>query len=161
MIRRLILPVLFCLILGACSKDEGPDFCRDHAQFHAEHAASNAFLSVEMTADGTVASEVQLPKAIFGDDLTSTVLLDVSKVYALQTAGECSMGEYSTRVSETMIIGEYISSCGADNKLDQVDVLLFGSLPKLDEIEVSVVTPATQKQFVINRQCESAIFRVE
>jgi hypothetical protein len=160
-IRSGILMVLSFLFLAACSKDEVPDFCSNHAQFHAEHADSNAVLSVVMTADGRIDSEVRFPAATFDGDTTRAVLQDVSKVYALQTETECSPGESTLGSSEGMIIGGYTSSCGEDNKLGQVDVLLFDSLPSLNEVEVSVVTPATQKQFVINRQCESAIFRVE
>jgi hypothetical protein len=153
--------VLSFLFLAACSKDKVPDFCSNHAQFHAEHAASNAVLSVVMTADGRIDSEVRLPTAMFGGDTARAVLQNVSKVYALQTATECSPGESTLELSEGMIIGGYTSSCGADNKLSQVDVLLFETLPELNEVEVSVVTPVTQKQFAINRQCESAIFRIE
>ena len=161
MISRRILIAFFCLVLAACSKNKAPDFCQDHVQFHAEHADSNALLSVEMTDDGRVDTAVRLPVAIFGGDSTLAVLQDVSKVYALQTVTECSAGETTLGSSEGMMIGKYTSNCGADNKLSQVDILLFGSLPNLTEVEVSVVTPATQKQFTINRQCESAIFRVE
>jgi hypothetical protein len=147
--------------LAACSKNRAADFCRDHAQFHAEHAASNAVLSIVMTDDGRIDSEVRLPEAIFGGNSTLAVLQDVSKVYALQTESECSRGEPTLSSSEGMIVGAYTSSCGADNRLRQVDVLLFDSLSNLEEVEVSVVTSATQKTFAINRQCESAIFRVE
>jgi hypothetical protein len=160
-IRSDILMVLSFLFLAACSKDEVPDFCSNHAQFHAEHADSNAVLSVVMTADGRIDSEVRLPEATFGGNSTLAVLQDVSKVYALQTAATCSAGKSTLESVDGIIIGGYTTSCGEDNKLSQVDVLLFDSLPKLSEVEVSVVTPATQKQFVINRQCESAIFRVE
>jgi hypothetical protein len=153
--------MLFCIALAACSKDEAPDICRDHPQFHSEHADSNALLSIVMTDDGRIDSEVRLPEAIFGGNSTLAVLQDVSKVYALQTETECSRGEPTLSSSEGMIVGAYTSSCGADNRLRQVDVLLFDSLSNLEEVEVSVVTSATQKTFAINRQCESAIFRVE
>lgn len=161
MISRGILIVLFCLASAACSKDKVPDFCQNHALFHAEHSASNAVLSVVITADGRIDSEVRLPAAVFSDYTARAVLQDVSKVYALQTETECSRAEYTMSSSAGIIAGGYTANCGADNKLSQVDVLLFDSLPELNEVEVSVVTPATQKNFVINRQCESAIFRVE
>ena len=161
MIRSGILMVLSFLFLAACSKDEAPDFCSDHAQFHAEHVDSNAVLSIVMTADGRVDSEIRLPAATFGGDTTLAVLQDVSKVYALQTTVECGTAKSSLESLDGIVIGRYTSNCGADNKLSQVDVLLFDSLPELSEVEVSVVTPVTQKQFAINRQCESAIFRVE
>ena len=161
MISRRILIALFCFVLAACSNDREPDFCRDHAQFHAEHADSNAMLSVVMTADGRVDIDVRLLAATFGGDTTLAVLQDAGKVYALQTATKCSPAESMSDSVDGILIGNYTSNCGADNRLRQVDVLLFDSLPKLNEVEVSVITPVTQKQFAINRQCESAIFRVE
>jgi len=153
--------VLSFLFLAACAKDEAANFCSNHAQFHAEHADSNAVLSIVMTADGRIDSEVRLPEAMFGGDSTLAVLQDANKVYALQTETECSPGESTLERFAGMIVGGYTSNCGADNKLGQVDVLLFDSLPQLNEVEVSVVTPVTQKQFAINRQCDRAIFRVE
>jgi hypothetical protein len=160
-INRRILIMLFCLALAACSKHEVPDICRNHPQFHSEHADSNGVLSIVMTDDGRIDSEVRLPEAIFGGNSTLAVLQDVSKVYALQTETECIAGDAILGSSEGMIVGGYTSSCGAENRLRQVDVLLFESLPNLEEVVVSVVTSATQKTFAINRQCESAIFRIE
>ena len=89
------------------------------------------------------------------------VLQDASNVYALQTAAKCTTAEVTLQTSQDSIIAAYSSSCGADNKLGQIDVLLFESLTELAEVDVSVITPATQKHFAINRQCDSAIFRLE
>jgi hypothetical protein len=152
---------LGCFALAACAQEAAPEFCSDHALFHQEHVASNATMSVTMTEDGQVRSEVRLPVATFNEGSTMTVLQDVRDVYALQTESECSTAEASVISSEASIVATYTSDCGVDNKLGQVDVLLFESLSELNEVEVSVVTPVTQKQFAINRQCESAIFRLK
>jgi hypothetical protein len=53
------------------------------------------------------------------------------------------------------------SQCGEDNRLRQLDIALFDLLPNLDEVEVSMTTPATQKRFAINRQCDAPIFRLD
>ncbi|MGI9232600.1 MAG: hypothetical protein ACR2RD_03125 [Woeseiaceae bacterium] len=156
-----LLVSLTCLAVAACSTERAPEFCRNHALFHAEHAASTAVLSVTMTAHGGIETEIRLPVSTFDQGSTMAVLQDASKVYALQTAEECTAAEVSLSSSNDSIVAAYSSVCGAENKLGQVDVLLFESLPELDEVDVSIVTPATQKHFAINRQCENAIFRFE
>lgn len=159
MINRSFLLSLACLALAACVSEEAPDFCENHALFHAEHAASTAKLSVTMTEQGRIVSELQLPTE--NSDMRSTMpaLQDSNKVYALQTTVQCATSQAAVSATNDVIVAQYASDCGADNKLGQVDVLLFDLLPNLNEVEVSVVTPATQKRFVINRKCESAIFR--
>ncbi|MGI9271856.1 MAG: hypothetical protein ACR2QT_08780 [Woeseiaceae bacterium] len=161
MISRILLFSLSCLSLAACVQDAAPEFCADHVQFHAEHAASNAVMSVVMTEDGRVASEVQLPRDGFDESATMALLQDVSNAYTLQTESECASTSIDVQTQDNKIVGKYSAECGPDNKLAQVDVQLFESLPALNEVEVSVVTPATKKHFAINRQCASAIFRLE
>lgn len=161
MINRCFLLATVCVALAACSPEVAPEFCRDHAQFHAEHADTNGILSVTMTADGRIESEVRIPVAARGEALILNVLQDVDRVFALQTAADCTAAESTLHSSDGVIVAAYASECGAENKIGQIDVLLFDSLPDLNEVEVSVVTPATQKHFAINRQCESAIFRLE
>ena len=48
-----------------------------------------------------------------------------------------------------------------DDRLRQIDVSIFEQFPDLDEIEVSMSTPVTQKRFAISRQCERPIFRLD
>ena len=156
-----VLVPLTCLAMAACSAEKAPDFCRNHALFHAEHAASTVSLSVTMTVDGKIESEFRLPISTFGQDATMALLQDANNVYTLQTAAACTAAEAALRTLQDSIVATYSSECGADNKLGQIDILLFESLPELNEVDVSVITPATQKHFAINRQCENAIFRVE
>ncbi len=48
-----------------------------------------------------------------------------------------------------------------DGRLRQIDVLAFDLMPELDEVEVTMTTPVTRKHFVINRQCQSPVFRID
>lgn len=161
MINRSLLMSLACLALAACAEDDAPDFCRNHALFHSEHAASNATLSVTMTEDGHIESELRIPLVAVRDNSISALLQDVGKVYALQSAVVCSAAEVDVQSGVADIVALYSSDCGVGNKLGQIDVLLFDLLPELNEVDVLVVTPATQKHFAINRQCERAIFRLK
>ena len=48
-----------------------------------------------------------------------------------------------------------------DGRVRQIDVLAFDEFPELEELEVTMTTPATSKHFAISRQCENPIFRFE
>lgn len=161
MIRVRLLVLLACFGLAACSAQDEPEFCRNHALFHAEHAASTVNASVTMAVDGGIVSEFRLPVSIFGGQMTTNVLQDDSRVIALQTATECTTNKIRIESRQESIIATYTADCGADNKLEQIDVLLFESLPELNEVDVTVTTPVTSKHFAIHRQCDSAIFRLE
>jgi hypothetical protein len=79
----------------------------------------------------------------------------------LQTENECAASSVILNETYNFVAASYESDCGIDNKIGQLDILLFEILAALDEVEVTVTTPVTQKRFVINRQCDSAIFRFE
>lgn len=161
MTSRTIAILLAGMMLSACVRDDAPDFCGDHALFHAEHQADSAQLVVEMFADGRIRSEVQMVYSIAGEEKTVTTLGDVTNVLRLETSSECSAATVEVVSSAGMVGASYSSECGADNKLGQVNVLLFDAFPEVDEVVVHVTTPVTEKHFAIHRQCTSAIFRLE
>ena len=49
----------------------------------------------------------------------------------------------------------------SDGRLRQIDVLAFDLMPDLDELEVTMTTPATRKHFVISRRCPNPVFRID
>ena len=161
MTNRSLLVPLVCLALAACAPKDAPDFCKNHALFHAEHAASNATLQITLTADGGIDSELHMPVAVVDSLAAEAVLQDASRVFRLQTSTACSAMAATVVAADDALVATYAADCGADNKLGQIDVLLFDELPELHEVDVLVVTPATQKHFAINRQCGSAIFRLK
>jgi hypothetical protein len=155
-----MLMSLLCFALAACAPEQAPEFCRNHALFHAEHLDTLVSLNVTMTEDGIIRSELSIPISVMAG-MPSELLEDSRKVYSLQTENEC-VGSVGT-IDETgnSVAASYESNCGVDNKIGQLDILLFELVPALDEVEVTVTTPVTQKHFAINRQCDSAIFKLE
>jgi hypothetical protein len=113
-----------------------------------------------MADDGVLSIELTLPASTLVDTLDNR-LLDPRRVYSLQTEKDCVGATSDGRRGEDMFLGRYESQCGLDNKIGQLDVVLFDTLAALEELEVYVVTPVTQKRFAISRQCESAIFRLD
>ena len=155
-----MLMSLLCFALAACAPEQAPEFCRNHALFHAEHLDSLASLDVTMTAEGIIRSELSIPISVMAG-VPSGLLEDSHKVYSLQTEDECVASSVILDKTDNSVTASYESKCGADNKIGQIDILLFETLAALDEVEVTVTTPVTQKHFAVNRQCGSAIFRLE
>ncbi len=155
-----ILMSLLCFALAACAPEQAAEFCRNHALFHDEHLDSLASLNVTMTEEGIMRSELSIPISVMAG-MPSELLEDSHKVYSLQTENECVASSVILNEAQMSVVASYESSCGADNKIGQLDILLFETLAALDEVEVTVTTPVTQKHFAINRQCDSAIFRLE
>lgn len=48
-----------------------------------------------------------------------------------------------------------------DGRTRQIDVYAFDQLPELQEIEVTMTTPATSKRFAISRECPNPVFRLD
>ncbi len=151
---------LLCFALAACAPEQAPEFCRNHALFHDEHLDSLASLNITMTEEGIIRSELSIPVSVRAG-VPSELLEDSHKVYSLETENECVASSVVLDETDSSVTASYESNCGADNKIGQIDVLLFETLAALDEVEVTVTTPVTQKHFAINRQCDSAIFRLE
>ena len=160
MTKSKILLSLLCLALAACAPEQAPEFCRNHAQLHNEHLDSLASLDVVMTDEGIIRSELSIPISVMAG-MPSELLEDSHEVYSLQTENECVASSVILNKAHMSVAAIYESNCGADNTIGQIDILLFETLLALDEVDVTVTTPVTQKRFVINRQCDSAIFRFE
>ena len=153
--------VLVCAVaLAACTPEVASDYCRNHHEIHAQHQDTPGTLSVTMTEQGLLKSELVLPIALFVGADARSMLEVVENVYSLQTEKDCREAEVSVTISGEHVSAAYQSHCGPENKIGQLDIALFDALPRLDEIEVTVITPAAQKHFAISRQCESAIFRL-
>ena len=156
--RHLVL--LCCIALSACTGEDAVDYCRDHYLLHAGHQDDLGTLAVTMADSGILSTELTLPASSLIDGIDE-LLEDPQLVYTLQTNSECTAATSTVRRLDSTVVATYESRCGIDNKIGQLDIVLFDTLTSLDEIEVNVVTPATQKRFAISRQCESAIFRLD
>jgi hypothetical protein len=151
--------LLGLLGLAGCGTENVPEFCVNHGPFHEQHDDALGSLTITMNTDGRLLSKLRVPMAAAGAD-ASAFLGDVSKVYTLQTASECAPATAEVGVQGSVLVASYETSCGASNKLGQLDVHLFDSLPSLEEIEVLITSPVAEKHFAINRQCQNAIFRL-
>lgn len=168
--RPFLLLLVSSVALAACTDDEAMDYCKNHYRFHPEHKAGLSTLKVELAADGRLHSELMIPFALFGEngaaarDRLETIgrkLQAEGQFYSLQSERPCGPFTVTQDFTGGALRLASTAQCGADNKVEQVDVALFDTLPELDEIEVLVTTPATAKRFAISRQCDHALFRLD
>ena len=161
---RAILAVTY-IVLSACTESNSRDYCQDHYLFHQNHGDTIGMLTINLTEDGRVASDLKLPVSIFEDDNRlgelNEVLQQSDNIYSLNTAQQCEAASSTVSIQGRTINASFESRCGDGNKIGQVDVLIFNSLPELEEVEVLITTPATSKHFAISRQCSAAIFRLD
>lgn len=153
-IGHLLLVAAASLATTGCVQDNGPDPCRDHYLVHADHADSIGHLAMNLTADGRLTKELRVSNAFAGVELGNDA-------FGLQADSECSSADVIVRRIAGGLVATFESECGEGNRLRQLDVSVFHLLPDLEEVEVTVSTPVTQKRFVISRQCNSPIFRLD
>ena len=159
--------LLFLLIatLSACAREESNAYCRDHYLYHAEHLADTGKLDIVVTGDGILSSALILPAVIVSstdrrrDDLISLMRRPES-IYSSADVSRCIGKNVAVSMIDDTMTVELEANCHSISNLKQVDVVLFDTIPELQELEITITTPATSKQFAINRQCDAAIFRL-
>lgn len=162
-IRLALLPVT-ALVVTACSGDDGTDYCKNHYVFHADHLESTASLNIDISADGDLDGRLTVPRTVVGDMPDSELeqlFSDPERSFTLQSETSCALSLTAIDVTANSLAANYAASCGADNQLGKINVALFDQWADLDEVVVSVVTPATSKHFGISRQCDKPIFRLK
>jgi hypothetical protein len=152
-------------VLQGCQKDTEFDYCKNHYEVHAGHADSIGHLEADLDAAGLLQVSLRLPAGTFSGGGDSTLLAELlqspGRVYRIDSAQACSTPTVRVLEADSGVAIEYLSDCGPDNRISQVNVELFELLDGLEEVEVQVNTPATQKHFAISRLCERAIFRLQ
>jgi hypothetical protein len=164
--RHVLLALSSCVLLSACGSEATEDYCRDHYLFHEEHRADTALLDIVVTDAGSLSAKLVVPIRIFDQanarrESVFDALRDSTSIYSMAEASGCSQTDSAVAEQSDTITATYQSQCTAGTDLNQVNVSLFDLLPELDEVEVTINTDATAKNFAISRQCSAAIFRIK
>jgi len=158
--------ILICatLSLGACGEDNGVDYCDNHYEFHSEHLDTLASLTVTLSDVGDLYGKLSMPDVAFrgiADADITMILGDARNTFSLQSEVPCELLVESISPTMEGLEANFEAKCGPGNKIGQIDVALFDHMSALEEIVVSVTTPATSKRFGISRQCDGPIFRLD
>jgi hypothetical protein len=163
--RLLLGAVAVLAALGGCDRGHGTDYCKNHYAFHPNHLDTVGVLDIRVTEQGDFEARLAMPASAFGEldaVFAASLLGSADNVLGLQLAGTaCAPSVDNVTDSAAGFDVTLTARCGAGNKLEQVDVLLFKQLPQLEEVVVSVTTPATAKYFAVNRKCDRPVFRLK
>lgn len=152
----LLSAVAMMAVMTGCDDEVRNPLCSDHKTLHQQHLDSIATMVVKYADDGNFTAQLTMPKATasLGD------LKEVDKVIQLEAQQKCESltAQIDEQLRQTQ--GNYTFACGADNKLAKVTVNVLENFPTIEEVEVRVETPAVNKHFVLNRQCERPLFNL-
>lgn len=168
-IRTLALVSTAILLAGCGQGNTDGGYCGNHREHHPNHADSIGRLSLRYTEDGIVEAEVSIPRAslsgpgepdgdAFSIQDTANLLKEAGQVFSISGAEECLQRQSRAISEEDNVTADYRFDCGADNRLEDVDIRLLEHLPALDELEAHIDTPAVGKKFLISRQCETPLY---
>ena len=161
---RCVILLVVAATMGACSEDNGVDYCKNHYQFHADHLDSLARLTINISAVGVLDGKLSMPDEVSGelsDFEVSSILGDPGSTFTLNTEVPCDVAIESISPTVEGVDVMFEADCGPDNKIGQIDVALFDHITALEEVVVTITTPATSKRFGISRQCDKPIFRLD
>lgn len=157
--------LMSCILISACSQKAAHDYCRDHYLFHPGHVGEVGSLEITVAENGSVSGLLNLPAAIFSADKGRVIsaarnLRIPGSIISLDNEYGCEETGPSVVESDAAISATFEAACSGTYALKQVDVSVFDAVRELEEVVVTVTTPATSKQFAISRQCDAAIFRL-
>lgn len=152
--RTIVIGFLLTGLWG-CNKEAQNPLCSEHENTHQEHITDVAKVNVVYTGQGDISTTILFPDTLSGDARFS----QAESLLSLQTTKTCKadiplVSKENDRVKITL---NY--TCESDNVLEKANVLLFEHYPQLQELEVHVSTPAVDKHFVLNKQCDRPIFK--
>lgn len=153
------------LALVACGGKEGADYCLNHYLTHAEHQATVTMLRIDVSNDGSLTAILTQPVESFAKSVERQAgfpetLTDPEHVYSIAGRDDCVHSTPRVSSRDGVFVAEYASQCGQGAALKLVNVSILESVPEIDEVEVTIQTPATSKHFAISRQCAAPIFRL-
>lgn len=88
-------------------------------------------------------------------------LSDPQHVYSIPDRDDCNHLNPVVSDRDGNLVAEYESQCGQVAEIKRVSVTILESVAEIEEVEVTINTPATSKHFAISRQCSAPIFRLK
>ncbi|GAB3291796.1 hypothetical protein GCM10027297_38080 [Parahaliea aestuarii] len=140
-------------LLGGCGREVDKSFCALHGSEHWQHREQQAQLLIDYAESGDMAVQLTLP-----GELAAVPLASPGDILALPE--HCEAGALLRESEAGMQVFRFGARCG-DVLPESLSVSLLGERLEVQEIEVSMSTPAVRKHFVVHRDCERAMFNID
>jgi hypothetical protein len=152
------------LLAAACGNSGAPDFCANHAFYHAEHVDSVVTFALDVATPGRLDAELGVPVTLLNDGENKSglraVLQQAENVFTIRGGFGCEQATVEFSEEDGTVNVRYGVNCQQDSAFRQVDITLFHKMDSLQEVAATVAGPAASKRFLVNRQCSNAIFRL-
>ncbi|MEP1446059.1 MAG: hypothetical protein ABJK37_08120 [Paraglaciecola sp.] len=152
--RQLIITYLLLGQLMACGDDNSNAFCDNHADIHQQHVDKVTRVNVVYSENGELTAKLSVPMS----DAAETALGENSNIIKITAESSCEVISPKIVNGEDYWQSEYKFECGANNKLQHVSIEVLNNFPEIQEVEAHIKTPATNKNFILNRRCDRPIF---
>jgi len=145
--------LLGLLLLGGCGREVDRSFCASHGGKHWQHREQQAQLLIDYAEDGDMGVQLILP-----GELAAVSLANPGDILTLPE--HCESGALLRESEAGMQVLRFDARCG-DVLPESLSVPLLGKRLEIQELEVSMSTPAVRKYFVVHQDCERAIFNID
>lgn len=140
-------------LLGGCGGEVDDSFCASHGSEHRQHRDQQAQLVITYAANGDMAVQLGLP-----GELAVLPLQQPADILTLP--GQCTVGAMQRSQEPGALVLGFTAHC-QKMQPESLSVALLDEHPQLQEIEVTMTTPAVRKHFVVHRDCERAMFNID
>lgn len=141
-------------LISACDSKSENTWCKDHKDIHDQHRDTITQVDIVYSDDGELTALLQIPKT----DTSREALVNMDNFINATAESQCTQLDSTINEQTTTWQAEFKIDCGVNNRIKAVDVVILNRFPKVSEVEAKIQTPATNKHFVLSRQCDKPIF---
>lgn len=152
-IERVCGLLLAMSLLAGCGQEVDSSFCVVHAAEHLQHREQAPQLQVDYTSNG----ELQVLLSLVDEQAALLAAAGPGDIIALPAHCAAQAVQRSSREGRTLL--QFQAACG-DQLPASLEVPLLLAYPDIEEVEVSMRTPAVRKHFIVHQQCERALFNI-
>lgn len=144
--------------LISCSAGEDADICSNHQSVHDEHIDKVVQVEMDYSSSTRLIASTSVPLQL-SNESNNALLMKSTEAIQVNTRGSCQHQPVAVTERGGRIIYQYEVICGNDSNIDHIETRILDMLPEVSEIDVSISSPATTKNFVLHRDCSSPIYK--
>ena len=155
-VKTTILSVGLCSLLLGCGEKAAESFCKSHAKEHDLHRGDITQVHIDYSEQGKITAQVKIAQQY----TQYKALITMVDIIEVKADSVCTGDTVDIKEQGKYYQANYSINCGLDNKLSKVSVPILENFKAIDEVEVVINTPSSNKHFVLSSQCDSPIFNV-